>query len=138
MESEKPGTPIQVTTGGGFAARESLDGSRLYFVRKSGVPGLYGMPATGGATELISAAIEPGYWAVAAPGIFFIDMHHTEEFENGEPLKLYRFDTRKIIDLGMLPAPIHPGFSVRRDGKALRWSGSGQRRSDLIVTELEK
>ncbi len=135
IEPGKPGTGIQVTAAGGWEARESPDGSRLYFVRNPDAPGLYSMPAGGGAEELISAVIERNYWAVSEAGIFFVDMHHTNEVDSGEPLRLYRFDTRKIVDFGTVPQPI-PGFSFHPDGKTLLWARRGQHLSDLILTHL--
>jgi len=69
------GEPQRVTANGGFLAMESPDGRWLYFTRING-PGLWRMPAGGGAETLVlsqPAAGYWGYWAVTNSGIYFLD-----------------------------------------------------------------
>src|SRR5207249_6516777 len=84
---------VQVTHGGGWAAEESPDGSRLYFLRGPDSHGLYSMPVPSGAEILVAPTVGAKYWGVARKGVYFIDYYHVEQVEGVEPVKIYRFDT---------------------------------------------
>lgn len=63
-----------VTSGGGFAAQESTDGTELFFARVE-EPGIWRMPVGGGEAALVVGEIELfdwGSWAVAERGIYYL------------------------------------------------------------------
>jgi len=68
------GPATQVTTDGGYAALESLDGLWLYYTRLDR-PGLLRRPASGGAAEMVAANVRAENWpnwGVLNRGVFFL------------------------------------------------------------------
>ena len=68
------GEPSQVTTDGGYAALESLDGRWLYYTRLDR-PGLLRRPAAGGADELVAGDVRAEdwpNWGVLDRGVFYL------------------------------------------------------------------
>ena len=68
------GTAAPVTTDGGYAALESVDGRWLYYTRLDR-PGLLRRPVSGGADETIAADVgaeDWPNWGVLDRGIFFL------------------------------------------------------------------
>ncbi|MBD8526956.1 winged helix-turn-helix domain-containing protein [Pseudomarimonas arenosa] len=77
----------QITTRGGYSARESLDGQWLYF-SKPHEHGLWRMPVTGGDEVLLIADFDADHrhhWEVHVDGIYYRP-------NTGNPSGIYRFD----------------------------------------------
>jgi len=105
------GQPQQITTSGGFVAAESPDGQWLY-VTKAEAPGVWRIPAAGGAETKILNQPPSGYWGylcVGPQGIYFLDTLSATPH-----IALYEFATGKtvsVVSLDHLP-PIFSGLSV--------------------------
>jgi dipeptidyl aminopeptidase/acylaminoacyl peptidase len=93
MRPEPGAAPVRVTRGGGYAARESVDGRTLYFARQmgsghgSGNWSVWKMPTGGGEeTLLIPRLAWSWFFEVTARGIYYL----TSDLPGGE-LRFHRF-----------------------------------------------
>jgi Tol biopolymer transport system component len=114
------GEAIRVTAGEASQALESPDGSILYFVRGTMQPGLWAMPARGGAERLVLSDVFEHFWDVADNGILFVS--NSAGVSGNPALELFRFEDRarhRLATLGRVPVP---GFAVTRDGGSAFWS----------------
>lgn len=141
--SSSGGRPEQVTHGGGFEPKFSLDGKYLYYLDsppKKGpgspddVSKLFRMPAAGGNAELVHDRVPPFHWSISTKGIHFV----TRDERGNLYLDLYRFTDDEIVRTGQLSFRIAtlPGrFIVSRDG---RWALTSQtKRADADLMLLE-
>jgi serine/threonine protein kinase len=129
IPSTEPYKPaVQVTRNGGFEAFESIDGKLLYFLKQ--VRGLWSLPVAGGDETLVLDSVPPGNWAVAAHGLYFIDVQRR--------ILCFSFAKRKLIQVGTIEKPVitfTPGFSVTRDGRSIAWAQLDHEDSDLMLLE---
>jgi hypothetical protein len=115
------GTPVRLTSGGGFSPRESPDGRIIYYLDAPAGNGL-SRPATlkqvssaGGAETVVISGVAPGAWDVSDRGIVFVTGHPGVRATTADPvdaLDLYSVADRSVHRLGELP------FSVARYGVA--------------------
>lgn len=112
------GTPQQVTTQGGFIARDSADGKWIYYT-KSDAPGIWRIAATGGVES--SVINQPplgfwGYWTLSNDNLYYLDSSSSKP-----ELRAYDPASRRpsrVYALDHLP-PSFAGLTVSPDKKWL-------------------
>jgi Tol biopolymer transport system component len=126
--SGEPRDPVRMTTGGGFDAFDSPDGTAIYYTQGQE---LWSIPASGGTpTRVLSRGISPGWWAVSSRGIFFVDLYaggspglqvplvskpiYLLEPNSPQPVEVGRIDGETWRDL--------PDFTVSPDGWTVLFS----------------
>lgn len=139
VSQDRRAGPILVQTGEGSEAIESADGKTLYFVRRDGMPGLWGTPATGGPERLFLAGphIWEQFWDVTKDGVIFLE-RDVKDRRDRQPLALYNPLKDKIESLGTLPVPsglVDRGFSASRDGRWVLWAQNDVQVSDLRIVD---
>lgn len=129
------GTPIRVTTGEASQAFESRDGSLLYFVRSTNVPGVWSVPVDGGRERLVVPDVLEGYWSVADTGIYFLTPT-TGVSPVAIALKFFDFASGRVSSIASPPGQwdkVMTGFSVSRDGKFVFWTQQDNAIKDLML-----
>jgi Tol biopolymer transport system component/DNA-binding winged helix-turn-helix (wHTH) protein len=131
--------PVQVTSNGGFAAFESLDGKSIYYTKFDN-KGIWQVPVDGGPeTQIVD---DPpgdywGYFAVGPDGLYFIaDTGTPPKHKPG--FKFFDSATRKITVMGDMekgPYEGAPGLSVSPDGKYLIYVQVDEVRNNLMMAE---
>jgi len=133
------GARVQVTRHGGFAAFESVDGQYVYYALSRSQPGLYRVPAKGGAEELVLDRLKPGYWGYWAPssdGIYFLD---APQDSDRPALYFYRFSDHATRQLAAIDRSIpigDSGMALSPDGKYLLYTQVDQRGSDIMLADF--
>ncbi|MFQ5570250.1 MAG: DPP IV N-terminal domain-containing protein [Rhodothermales bacterium] len=128
------GKAVPVTTQGGFGPVESPDGQMLYYARPD-APGLWRMPAAGGAETRILNDLDSrdwGNWAVHNQGIYYV--------RRGQPttLAFHDFATGTTTTLFTPPRSIpgmDPAFAVSPDGRWILYGQVDRSESDLMLVE---
>jgi Tol biopolymer transport system component len=127
------GGAIQVTKNGGFSAEESLDGKSLYIWREEGT--LWRMPTEGGdAVSVLQGVPDFGWWAIAATGIYHLDVSTTPAH-----LKFFDFATLRSqdvtsIELGyQVPGP--QSLDISPDGQSILFMRVDEVQSDIMLVE---
>jgi Tol biopolymer transport system component len=129
---------VQITRGGGFAAKESVDGRFLYYgkVRNAAgtvdAPTVWRVPTTGGQEELMIPSVNNARnFAVSADGIYFERDRSRREFE----LCFYRFAPRQTERLAIIHKQGFEGLSVSPDGRWAVFSAIDEQGGDLWLIE---
>ncbi len=131
------GAAVQVTQDGALDAAESPDGKLLYYSKRLPAGGIWSVPVTGGAGTCVIPKAPRNLWAVARPGIYFLDLAVAQ---NGSvPLMLFRFDTARTSQLATLQnarlAPADPGLGVTLDGRWVAWAQMDRAESNLMMID---
>lgn len=128
--SVRGGLATQVTTQGGFAALESVDGNLYYSKSRYPNPKICRMPVRGGEETCGFVDLRPrtwSSWAVTRSGIVF-----AEDLPNGQTsLSLYDPARRQVRDLTPLrSAPFWVGASA--DGKRAIMNDAAERQISMV------
>lgn len=134
------GHPSQITQRGGYQAFESPDGKTVYYAKQRHAPGVWGVPANGGAEVLVSDLAWQNLWSVARDGIYYFDLSGQiqQVFDTPRQVPVKKLDpaTGKITTVANiltdLPSDV-PAFEVRGDGKYVAWVGRREHRSELML-----
>jgi Tol biopolymer transport system component/DNA-binding winged helix-turn-helix (wHTH) protein len=123
------GFPAQVTTGGGYAALESLDGRSLYYTRLDR-PGLLRRPVAGGADDVVAGEVRAEdwpNWGVLDRGVFYLTRP-----DDGDP-QLAIADTHPGPPrlLTRLPGFAWNGIAVSRDGTRVLYARYDRRDANI-------
>jgi dipeptidyl aminopeptidase/acylaminoacyl peptidase len=138
------GDEVQVTRGGGFAARESPDGKFLcYFMAAS--EGLWVMPLNAGVPDERHKRLAAKHasfliFDVSNSGIYFGELTRFGELSDRnraatDTLYFYDFATHRTSTVIKLGKELSIGVSVSRDERWLLFSQVDQAGSDLMVVE---
>jgi Tol biopolymer transport system component len=131
------GTAVRVTSGTASQALESADGTRLYFVRSTDVPGLWSIPVGGGTETLVLPNVRESFWGVSDRGVAFLVSD--PKLSPGAPtIRFFNFASRDVSTLSTLPIKplmLSPGFSVARDGRTVLWTQTDVSQSDVMVID---
>jgi hypothetical protein len=126
------GTPVQLTTAGGYqAAVESDDGHYLYFMR-SGATGkteLWKKTLDGGEETRVLDSVLNDNFAVVEHGIYFIP--DSKPFS----IRYLGFESGYPTTIASLPRPPGYGFSVSPDRRSLLFADRRASTSDLMLVE---
>lgn len=125
------GSTVQVTAAGGFAAQESMDGRQIYYTKPSSA-GIWQLPVEGGAESAVLNLPQCwGHWAVAAHGVYVIDV------TRGATIEFFPFSgtrpTGVAIPSGGPPCG-EAGLAVSPDGRWIAYVDT-VRASDLMLVE---
>jgi Tol biopolymer transport system component/DNA-binding winged helix-turn-helix (wHTH) protein len=125
-------TATQVTSDGGYAALESLDGQWLYYTRLDR-PGLLRRPASGGQAEMVAAHVRAENWpnwGVLDRGVFYLTWP-----DDGDPqLAIVDAPASPPRLLTRLPEWAWSGIAVTRDGARVIYAHADRR--DANIGEL--
>jgi Tol biopolymer transport system component/DNA-binding winged helix-turn-helix (wHTH) protein len=123
------GSPAQVTTDGGYAALESLDGRWLYYARLNR-PGLLRRPVAGGADEVVTAEVRAEdwpNWGVLDRGVFYLARP-----DDGDPqLAMVDAHSPQPRLLTRLPEFAWNGVAVSRDGARVLYARYDRRDANI-------
>jgi Tol biopolymer transport system component/DNA-binding winged helix-turn-helix (wHTH) protein len=126
------GTPVPVTTQGGFAAWEAPDHYIYYSKHRDPGPDLWRIPVGGGPEAPVFPGIRPvdwAAWAVADKGIFFVAGE-----QQGPVLNFFDFSTLTINRRArMLVTPFWLG--TQPDGKSVIFDVPGNEASHIVLLE---
>ncbi len=131
------GRAVQVTRQGGFEAFESPDGSYLYYLKRRGSPGIWRVPASGGAETLVTDRNQAGlwrYWRVASRGVYYA----TASAPDRARLEFFDVSTGQVSTVALLPKGPDvnvPGLAISPDGRWALYSQKDQSGSDLMMVE---
>jgi Tol biopolymer transport system component/DNA-binding winged helix-turn-helix (wHTH) protein len=123
------GVPEPITTGGGYAALESLDGRWLYYTRLDR-PGLLRRPLSGGADEMVADDVRAEdwpNWGVIDHGVFYLTRP-----DDGDPqLALAAPHAPSPRRLTRLPEFAWSGIAVSRDGTRVIYARYDRRDANI-------
>jgi eukaryotic-like serine/threonine-protein kinase len=127
------GQAVRLTNNGGFEAKESKDGTWLYY-SKLAEDGIWKMPAKGGTATLVLNRKSGRDWALTDQGICFIDLaakpHPT--------INLYNFDTQGVARIGAVAKPLpelNSGLAVSPDGHWILYPQVDRAESHIMLVE---
>jgi Tol biopolymer transport system component/DNA-binding winged helix-turn-helix (wHTH) protein len=122
------GSPAQVTTDGGYAALESLDGRWLYYTRLDR-PGLLRRPVAGGPDEMVAAAVRAEdwpNWGLLDRGVFYL-----KRPDDGDPQLVIAEAAGPPRLLTRLPELAWNGVAVSRDGARVLYARYDRRDANI-------
>jgi hypothetical protein len=121
-----------VTTQGGFAPIEALDGSRLYFT--TGRDDTVVWERLGSVDRPIIRGL--GHWshfAVSSEGLFYLV---GESGTNDVSFRFLNLSTNSDVLLGHLKGPVQLGLSVSPDAKRALFTRLDYSSSDIMISEF--
>jgi len=133
------GGAVQLTRGGGFAAKESPDGKWVYYAKGRSVTGLWRIRPDGSNEESVLDRLKPGlwaYWAVTRQGIWFADR---EPGKASFGLYLLTNPRREVERITQFDRPVvmaDQGMTASLDGRTLLYAQVDQSGSDLLMVDL--
>jgi eukaryotic-like serine/threonine-protein kinase len=131
------GAAIQLTRGGGQIPVESPDGRTVYYVRGRGESSLWQVSTEGGEeTQVFEARVDPGNWAVAGRGIYFL----TSQPRQGQStLGFFDFATRQTTQITTLEGPMETfqisGLTVSPDEHRVLYAQRDKLVFNLMLVE---
>jgi dipeptidyl aminopeptidase/acylaminoacyl peptidase len=130
------GEPQQITTAGGYIARESADGALLYYTKQPTSP-LFVKPLSGGTERQVLEWIEQRSFVITADGIYYMGRRNTEQ--NTAPLSFYEFRSGRTWLIRAINATPAMALAVSPDCRTILLPvfdpPDGNPRSDLLVIE---
>lgn len=134
------GPAVQVTRNGGFAAFEEPGGKYVFYASNE-KPGLWRIPVSGGAEELVLplAAGMWGNWAIAGSRLYFIDPDGRE----GGRFAIRYLDLATNVQKTLALLPRNPvsadnGFAVSPDGRWILFAQVDAGGSDILIADAFK
>lgn len=123
---------VAVTGPDAYEAIESPDGRWLYYAKDRAHPGLFRIPASGGAEQKAADGVREGWWDVAIPGLYWIRQQGGDFSVESLP-----FGANKVLRLATLPegGGVWSGFSVSSDGSTFYWSQTTRHSVDVMLLE---
>ena len=127
------GAAVQITKGGGGDARDSPDGSGIYYTKVgSAGPGLWRVNARGEETKILDAP-RFGQWDLTAKGVYFVD------FGSSPPtIQFFDFQTHETAVIGKTAAGVQLGFAVSPDDRWLVYVTLARVEADLMLVDNYK
>jgi dipeptidyl aminopeptidase/acylaminoacyl peptidase len=133
---ETPSRPAtQVTSGGGFRAADSRDGSSLYYTKERGKPGLWRRNFSSGKEESVLESLQEWGWWTLGPGIiYFLELPRV-----GRPhvhLQALNIAENRVRELGTVRYPVVNGslaIAVSRDGRHLAYTQIDSMDADIML-----
>jgi Tol biopolymer transport system component len=142
------GTPVQITTDGGFEPREAPDGRSLYYVDAPHQHGLVvgstlkRISSDGGPVSVVVSGVPPGAWDVTDTGIVFVKGAPGPSPGPGaaDGLNEYSFRDGRVRRLGDLPFlvsrfGVSRVLTVSRDGRWVLISHIDSWQRDILVAD---
>ena len=132
VATDRPAQPVQVTEGGGMDPRESADGNRVFYTKRTdSALEIWSTGVNGGAeTRVLGPIRSRAGWVPDLHGIYFI--------EPTRGIAYHRFatgDTTPILALRNAPSPFNPGLALSPDGRWLLYAQMDRAGADLMLVE---
>jgi Tol biopolymer transport system component/DNA-binding winged helix-turn-helix (wHTH) protein len=133
VSSDGKGSLQQITTGGGMVAKESSDGSWLYYTQAAS-PGLWRRPVQGGTEQKILDGPSVGnqnYWTLFGNDLYVLSGSNERSLLKFDP------DTRQtnlVYTLEHDPAPF-AGLTISPNGKHLLFAELLEAKSNITLVE---
>jgi Tol biopolymer transport system component/DNA-binding winged helix-turn-helix (wHTH) protein len=124
------GNEVQVTRKGGFTAKESVDGTTLFYTKTDCGSALWQMPLGGGQERVVTESIKGRDFAVAAGGIYFV-----QETRDTSDLRFLQFGLGNIRTIASLGRLVANGLAVSPDERSILFSRTEFEGSDLMLVE---
>jgi len=131
------GTAVRITSGAASQGFESSDGTQLFFVRSSDVPGLWSIPVDGGDEVFVVPDVRENLWGVGDRGVAFL-VSDPKLSPAAPTIRLFDFTSRSISTLATLsvrPVRLSPGFAVARDARTVLWTQIDVSQSDVMLID---
>jgi len=133
--------PLQITANGGAEACPSPDGRAVFYAKvPEAGPGLWSVPADGGAETRVLQSARFGYWAVVRDGIYFVDFDVARDVPR--PVKFFSLQSREVTQVGEVEPTVAwtntPGFAVSPDGRWLLYTSLERSAADLMLVDSWK
>ncbi len=123
----KGGKAAQVTTGGGTAAQESVDGKSVYYAKRRGRTAVWKVPVAGGEESLVLDSImHHSMFSVAERGLYFI--------QDRRSVRFLRFASGEVKLIASVTRPFDY-FSVSPDGRWILYTQREETGADLMLVE---
>jgi Tol biopolymer transport system component len=138
------GRAVQLTTNGGYASVESLDGAYLYYNQTMEVPGpLWRIPTSGGGAPVkVLDGLVRAAFAVTEQGIYYIDRPSGEggiysfDRPSGETrLQYFNLATRRSITVARNLGNVGTCLTATSDGRTILYSRIDSSVDDLMLVE---
>jgi Tol biopolymer transport system component len=132
------GEAVQVISREASVARESPQGSELYFAAADG--GIWRRMQNGEESVLIDDFPWPlpGYWAVVNDGIYYVARRKLPDNTFSHPLRFFDFVRRRSVDVGTLPGTVEDwvgGLTVSADRRTLLYSHRTYASNEVVVVD---
>jgi Tol biopolymer transport system component len=129
------GTPVQLTHQGGFVARESADGTRLYYTKMHSKAEFWSVGTDGSGEARVEDLPEFAVpaWDLTRDGIYFYDA-----MPRNRDILYYDFATRRTRRALQTAAPFAPfvvNLSVSPDGKDILYTQLGRSTADILLVD---
>jgi Tol biopolymer transport system component/DNA-binding winged helix-turn-helix (wHTH) protein len=130
--------PERVTTGGGFVAQESPDGTALFYLSKSEDSPLMTQPINGGTARRVVDCVIGTAFAVTRSGIYYVPCF-VGPFDPNPVVRRRDFATGTERELGRLTNfqynTLPSGFAVSPDGLSILYGRLVRDEADLMMIE---
>ena len=128
------GEPKQITREPGLFMGESPDGTFIHYCRTTSPPGLWRVPADGGAeTEILHAFDHPANCCVTEQGVYFVPVRNAAAVASS--IQFLRLAAGKVEVVAAAEKDLHYGLTVSPDGRWLLYSQLDQVTCDLMLVE---
>ncbi len=125
------GVPEQVTTTGGLASAESVDGQTLYYTKISTGGPLYSRPVHGGPEHQVLPYVSYRAFVPVEQGIYFIGRPEPESFQ----LEFFQFSSNSSRVLKNIDGRTYMGLSVSADQKNVLFTKLANDSAHLMMIE---
>jgi Tol biopolymer transport system component/DNA-binding winged helix-turn-helix (wHTH) protein len=139
------GGPAERVTHGGsnsVAARESMDGTGVWYKREQGDGPLLFQPLAGGAARPVIPCVRGPRFTVGREGVYYMPCARNLEAEHEAPVRVFDVTTREERLFGLLNDASWPAvgqtigcFAISPDGRTLLFCGLASREADLMLIE---
>jgi len=131
--SAKGGPPVQVTSNGGFAASESVDGNTLFYATAHSSTPIWKMPAGGGKEELVvKDAFGAHSFRVLEDGIYFV---YVSRSDANAGIRFHHFATGESEWISRLNPSFQAGLTVSPDRRWLLYSTWQYSAGDIMLVD---
>lgn len=127
------GEALQVTFQGGYTARESWDGTTLYYVKDAAAGPMFAAPVAGGPERRIADLVLGRGLVPSADGVYFLGRDGAEDGPSA--VKKYDFKTGTTQTVRRLEEYSSGGLAVSPDGKEFLVSIPKPFTADLMLIE---
>jgi hypothetical protein len=137
------GDGVQVTSNGGLAALESIDGAYIYYVQTvEGPSPLWRLPVSGGIPVKVLEGVVMVSFAVLDGGIYYIDrpsgvgsVHYSDRPSGETRLQYFDFATRRSKTVARNLGNVEPFLTATPDGRTILYTRIDSSIDNLMLVE---
>jgi Tol biopolymer transport system component/DNA-binding winged helix-turn-helix (wHTH) protein len=140
-----PGGPTERVTYGGAsmnAARESIDGTGVWYKREQGEAPLLFQPLAGGAARPVIPCVRAAGFAIGRDGVYYMACARVGEVTHDIPIRVFNLTTGEDRLFATLNDASWPAagqtdgcFAISPNGRTLLYSRFANRETDLMLIE---